>query len=89
MHLGEAVVLGASKRPDGFQEVEFNAVCPESGCERLNVVAGECRVAVALDQPEQGASRRFKAVMGADLSLQPGEKVLIEFFHPGEQAGVH
>ena len=89
MHLGEAVVLGASKRPDGVQEVEFNAVCPESGCERLNVVAGEQRVAVALDRPKQGASHRFKALMEDDFSLQPGEKVLIEFFHPGEQAGAH
>jgi hypothetical protein len=89
MHVGEAVVVGASKRLDGVQEVEFNAVCPESGCERLNVVAGECRVAVTLNRPPQGVLHHFRAVMETALSLQPGEKVLIEFFHPGEQAGAH
>ncbi|HEY0792616.1 MAG TPA: hypothetical protein VGD78_16250 [Chthoniobacterales bacterium] len=89
MHLGEAVVLSASRRLDGVQEVEFDAVCPEAGCERLNVVAGEWRVAVALNQPARGALYRFKAVMATGFSPRPGEKVLIEFFHPGEQAGVH
>jgi len=89
MQVGEAVVLGASKRPDGAQKIEFDTVCPDAGFERLNVVTGEYRLAVALDRPEQGVLHRFKAVMGTEMPPQPGEKVRVEFFHPGEQAGAH
>ena len=89
MQIGEAVVLGVSQRLNGTQEWELHAECPDAGFERLNVVAGGCRVAVALDRPEQGAVQRFKAVVEMEAPPQPGEKVRIEFFHPGEQAGAH
>ena len=89
MHLGEAVVLGASKRPDGAQEVELKAVCPKPDFERLNVVLGSCRVAVALDRPGGQTSREFKVTMRVDEPIRLGDKLLVEFFYPGEQAGVH
>jgi hypothetical protein len=67
MQVGEAVMVGASNRPDGTQEIELNTVCPDAGFERLNVVTGECRVCVALDRPEQGASRGFQAVIETEV----------------------
>ena len=87
MHVGEAVILSTSQLPDGDQEVELEAVCPDSGCERLNVVVDRCRVAVPLDRPQQGALRQFKVRMHADKPLQLGDKLPVEFFFPGEQAG--
>ena len=89
MQFGEAVVLGTSERPDGAKEVELKAVCPAANYERLNVVVGACRVAVPLDRPERGASREFKVTVPTDSHLTCGGKVGVEFFFPGEQAGVH
>lgn len=89
MQVGEAVVVGAFERPNGIQEIELNTVCPDAGFERLNVVAEACRVAVPLDRPAQGESCQFQAVLNTESAPQPGEKVLVEFFHPGEQAGAH
>jgi hypothetical protein len=89
MQFGEAIILSAYRRNDGTQEVELNAVCPASNYERLNVVLGATRVAVPLDRPERGAFRRFKVNLKADAPLNEGEKVPVEFFYPGEQAGVH
>ena len=89
MQFGEAEILDASERPGGATELELKAVCPGSNYERLNVVVGSQRVAVPLDRPERGASRKFKVMMQADPPLSRGDKVLIEFFYPGEQAGVH
>lgn len=89
MHFGEAVILNAYPRPDGTQELELNAVCPASNYERLNVVLGASRVAVPLDRPERGALRRFKVKLRADAPLSQGDRVPVEFFYPGEQAGVH
>ena len=89
MHFGEAEVVDASERPGGAKELELRAVCPGSNYERLNVVVGSQRVAVPLDRPQRGASRRFKVTMRADLPVNPGDKVAVEFFYPGEQAGVH
>ena len=87
MQVGEAMVLGAFLCPGGVQELECKAVCPDAGFERLNVVTGAGRAAVALDRPERGARRRFKAVLGTDAPVRPGQRVVVEFFHPGEQAG--
>ena len=88
MHVSEAVVLSASERPDGVREVELQAVCPAANLERLNVVLGSCRAAVPLDRPGRGESRKFKVAMKLDMPLGPGDKVLVRFFNPGEQAGV-
>jgi hypothetical protein len=90
MHTGEAIVLSASEYLDGSQEVELEARCPQSGYERLNVVVNRCRIAVGLDdRPERGSARQFTVRLQPEGPLQPGDKVLLEFFHPGEQAGAH
>ena len=89
MHVGEAVVLGASKRADGTQEVELKTVCPKADFERLNVVLGSCRVVVPLDRPAGETSREFKVTMRVDSPIRLGDKLLVEFFYTGEQAGVH
>lgn len=88
MHVGEAVVLGAFQRSDGTQEVELKTVCPKPDFERLNVVLGSCRVAVPLDRPVDKSEREFKVTMRVDSPIKLGDKLLVEFFHPGEQAGV-
>jgi hypothetical protein len=88
MHFGEAEVVGTSERSGGTKELELKTVCPGSNYERLNVVVGSHRLAVPLDRPRRGASRQFKVTMQADSPLNRGDKVLIEFFYPGEQAGV-
>jgi hypothetical protein len=88
MHVGEAVVVGAVKRPDGTQEVELKTVCPRPDFERLNVVLGSCRVAVPLERPAGKSEREFKVTMRVDSPIKLGDKLLVEFFHPGEQAGV-
>lgn len=89
MRIGEAVVSGASQGPKGAQEVEFKVVCAEANCERLNVIAGEWRAAVTLDRPPRGALCQFKVTVPAHLRLQLGDNVVVEFFYPGDQAGVH
>lgn len=89
MRFGEAEVLDASERPGGAKELELKAVCPGSNYERLNVVVGSQRFAVPLDRPQRGASRKFKVTMQADTPVSRGDKVPVEFFYPGEQAGVH
>ena len=89
MQFGEAEILGASERPGGAKELELQAVCPGSNYERLNVVVGSQRIAVPLDRPKRGAARKFKVTMQADSSLNRGDKIPVEFFYPGEQAGVH
>ncbi|MBV9998982.1 MAG: hypothetical protein JO015_07695 [Verrucomicrobia bacterium] len=89
MQFGEAIILSACPQTDGTQEVELNAVCPASNYERLNVVLGATRVAVPLDRPVRGAFRRFKVNLKADAPLNQGDKIPVEFFYPGEQAGVH
>ena len=88
MHVGEAVVLGALRHPDGTQEVELKTVCPKPDFERLNVVLGSCRVAVSLDRPAAQAAREFKVTMRVDSPLKLGDRLLVEFFYPGEQAGL-
>jgi hypothetical protein len=89
MQIGEAVVSGASLGPKGAQEVEFEAVCSLANCERLNVIAGEWRAAVCLNRPPPGALCQFKVTVPAHLQLGLGDNVVVEFFHPGEQAGAH
>ncbi|HEY0789594.1 MAG TPA: hypothetical protein VGD78_00900 [Chthoniobacterales bacterium] len=88
MQFGEAVVLGASPRPDGRLEVELHAVCPGANFERLNIVLGGTRVAVPLDRPARGALRSFKVTLPAEASLNQGDKMPVEFFFPGEQGGL-
>ena len=89
MQFGEAIILRACPRADGTQELELNAVCPAANYERLNVVVGPTRVAVPLDRPERGALRHFKVKLPVEAPLSEGDKVPVEFFYPGEQAGVH
>jgi hypothetical protein len=88
MEVGEAIVIGASKRPDGIHELKLKASCP-SNCERANVrVAGQC-LAVDLERGGHGmVSRAFTVTVADDPHLAPGTKVPVEFFYPGEQAGV-
>ena len=73
--------------PEGTQGLELKAVCPAANCERLNVVVGGCRVAVALDRPGRGAWCEFNVAVPMALELRVGDKVGLEFFCPGEQAG--
>lgn len=89
MHFGEAEILGTAERPGGVKELELEAVCPGSNYERLNVVVGSQRVAVQLDRPERGTSRKFKVIAQANSPVNRGDKVPVEFYYPGEQAGVH
>lgn len=89
MHFGEAVILDTCERPDGVQEVALKAVCPAANYDRLNVVVGSLRVAVPLDRPQRGAAREFKVTMRVTSHLNLGDKVPVEFFFPGEQAGAH
>ena len=89
MHVGEALVLRAYERPDGTQVVRLKAVCPEPNLDRLNVVMGTCRVAVPLNRPERGSAREFEVTMRANSPLRLGDRVPVEFFYPGEQAGIH
>ena len=88
MQFSEAVVRGAFRRPDGTQELELDAVCPAANYDRLNVLVGKARVAVPLDRPARGASCRVTVRVGAEASFSQGDKVAVEFFYPGEQAGV-
>lgn len=89
MEVGEATVIGASEQPDGKHELKLKACCP-SDCERANVhVAGRC-FAVDLERGGRGmVSRAFTVTMSQDPQLAPGARVAVEFFYPGEQAGVH
>ncbi|MBV8901265.1 MAG: hypothetical protein JOY92_14270 [Verrucomicrobia bacterium] len=89
MEVGEATVIGASGHPEGNHELKLMASCP-SDCERANVhVAGRC-FAVDLERGGRGmVSRAFAVTMPHDPQLAPGAKVPVEFFYPGEQAGVH
>ena len=90
MEAVEAVVVGVSEPVDGAQEVELEAVCPAAGFERANVVVGPWRVAVPLERPWRAALRKLMVnLQGAPGRLKPGDKALVEFFYPGEQAGVH
>lgn len=82
--IDEAVMVGASKCPEGTQAIEWNTVCPDAGFEWLKVVRRACRVCVALDRPERGALRCVQMVMETEVPPQPGEKVTVEFFPPGE-----
>jgi hypothetical protein len=86
----EAVVVGVSETADGTQEVELETRCPAAGFERANVVVGPWRVAVLLDRPLRAALHKVKvSLQAAQGRLKPGDKAVVEFFHPGEQARVH
>jgi hypothetical protein len=89
MEVGEAIVMGASKRPDGIHEVHLRAIC-SSDCERANVRgAGQC-LPVNLERGGRGSvARAFTVTVPDDPELALGAKVLVEFFYPGEQAGIH
>ena len=88
MEVGEATVVSASKHPDGTNELKFKASCP-SDCERANVQVAGRWVAVHLERGGQGmVSRAFTMTMSEDPQLAPGAKVPVEFFYPGEQAGL-
>ena len=89
MQVGEAVITGAAKAPNGVQEIEFKAICPAANFERLNVVVGNSRVPLTFERSEPGAAHQFKVAVRTDLPLKPGDKLQVEFFHPGEQAGAH
>jgi hypothetical protein len=86
----EAVVVGVSETADGTQEVELEARCPAAEFERADVVVGPWRVAVPLEQPLRVALCKvmvsLRAVQGR---LKPGDKAVVEFFYPGEQARGH
>jgi hypothetical protein len=86
----EAVVVGASETADGAQEVELETLCPAADFERANVVVGPCRVAVTLDRPLYVGRRKVMvSLQGVQGRLKPGDKAVVEFFYPGEQARVH
>jgi hypothetical protein len=89
MQVGEATVIGASEHRGGIHELKFKANCP-SDCERANVhVAGRC-FAVDLERGGRGmVVRAFTVTVPVDPQLAPGARVPVEFFYPGEQAGVH
>lgn len=89
MEVCEAIVTGASRRPDGIHELKLKATCP-SDCERVNVrVGGQC-FAVDLERGGHGmVARAFTVTVPDDPQLAPGATLTVEFFYPGEQAGVH
>ena len=90
MEAVEAVVVGVSATADGTQEVELEARCPAADFERANVVVGPWRVAVPLDWPLRVALRKVRVSLpAAPGRLQPGDKAVVEFFYPGEQARAH
>jgi hypothetical protein len=86
----EAVVVGVSETTDGTQEVELEARCLAADFERANLVVSPWRVAVPLDRPLRVARCKLWArLRAAPGRLAPGDKAVIEFFFPGEQARVH
>ena len=90
METVEAVVMGASEMVDGAQEVELETLCPAVDFERANLVVGPRRVAVAFDRPLHiGRCKMLVSLPAAPERLQPGDKAVVEFFYPGEQARVH
>ena len=91
MEAVEAVVVGVADTADGTQEVELEARCPAAHFERADVVVGPWRVAVPLDRPLRLAALRQVRVrlQAAPGRLQPGDKAVVEFFYPGEQARGH
>ena len=90
MEAVEAVVVAVSETADGAQEVEFEALCPAAEFERADVVVGPWRAAVAFDRPLRAALRRLMvSLRAAPGRLQPGDKAVVEFFYPGEQARGH
>lgn len=90
MEAVEAVVVGVSETADGMQEVELEARCPAADFERANVVVGPWRVAVPLERPRRVPLRKLKVRLApAQGPLRPGDKAVVEFFHPGEQARGH
>ena len=47
-------------------------------------------MAVPLDRPPRGATRTLTVRWwAAEKRLQPGDKAVVEFFYPGEQAHAH
>ena len=89
MEVGEATVVSASKHPDGTNELKLKASCP-SDCERAKVQVAGRWVAVRLERGGRGmVSRAFSVTVPEDPQLAPGAKVPVEFFYPGEQAGLH
>jgi hypothetical protein len=86
----EAVVVGVLETADGVQEVELETLCPAADFERANVVLGPWRVAVPLDRPLHVGRRKVGvSLQAAQGRLRPGDKAVVEFFYPGEQARVH
>ena len=89
MEVCEATVTDVSRHPDGTHELKFKASCP-SDCERVNVQVAGRWVAVELERGGRGmVSRAFTVTTPGDPQLATGAKVPVEFFYPGEQAGVH
>ena len=90
MEAVEAVVVGASETADGAQAVELETRCPAAGFERAYAVVGPWRVAVPLDRPLRVALRKvWVSLRTAPGHLRPGDKAVVEFFYPGEQARGH
>ena len=90
MEAVEAVVVNASETADGAQEVELETRCPAAEFERAYVVVGPWRVAVPLDRPQCVAGRKVRlSLKPAQGRLRPGDKAVVEFFYPGEQARGH
>ena len=91
MEAVEAVVVGVAETADGTQEVELEAACLAVDFERANVVAGPWRVPVALeDRPLHVGRRKVRVSLpAAPGRLRPGDKAVVEFFYPGEQARGH
>ena len=90
MEAVEAVVVGVSEAADGTQQVELEALCPAADFERAHAVVGPWRVEVALDRPLRAALRKLMvSLRTAPGRLRPGDKAVVEFFYPGEQARGH
>jgi hypothetical protein len=52
-------------------------------------MVAEHRLPLALERRARGGSRAFTVTVPTDPRLGPGNKVIVEFFYPGEQAGAH
>jgi hypothetical protein len=90
MEAVEAVVVGVSEAANGTQEVELETRCPAGDFERADVATGPWRVAVGLERPLSAGLRKVRVILRpAHGRLQPGDKMVLELFYPGEQARVH
>ena len=81
-------MVGGSRRGEEMWQVELASELP-ANCERMNVLVGGHRFVVTLDRSRPEPPPTLSVMLPEEVGLKIGEKVQVEFFHPGEQAGAH